>query len=75
MLWLAVAFMVGNKADQAYRRAVSEAEGKAYASSQRMIYIETSALTAANTLQLFESIARQVAMSGSASTAQQLTNS
>ena len=68
---LAVVVLVGNKTDLAEDRAISEAEGQEYASSQSMLFVETSAKTAANTSELFESVARQIASSGSASKAQQ----
>lgn len=50
---------------------ISEAEGQEFASSQGMLFVETSAKTAANTSELFESVARQIAKSSISSTAQQ----
>lgn len=66
-----VVVLVGNKTDLAEDRVVSEAEGQLFASSQGMLYVETSAKTAANTSELFESVARQIARSNSAGAAQQ----
>ena len=65
----AVLVLVGNKTDLARNRVISEAEGQEYASSQGMLFVETSAKTAANTSELFELVARQIAMA--AGTAQQ----
>lgn len=70
-LMYAVVVLVGNKTDLAEDRVVSEAEGQLFASSQGMLYVETSAKTAANTSELFESVARQIARSNSAGAAQQ----
>ena len=67
----AVVVLVGNKTDLAKKREITEAEGQEYASSQGMLFLETSAKTAANTSVLFELVARQIAMSSSACTAQQ----
>ena len=67
----AVVVLVGNKTDLAEDRVVSEAEGQEFASSQGMLYVETSAKTAANTSELFESVARQIAKSNSVGAAQQ----
>ena len=67
----AVVVLVGNKTDLAEDRVISEAEGQEFASSQDMLFIETSAKTAANTSELFESVARQIAKSSSIDTAQQ----
>ena len=67
----AVVVLVGNKTDLAEDRVISEAEGQEFASSQGMLYVETSAKTAANTSELFESVARQIAKSSNPSTALQ----
>ena len=67
----AVVVLVGNKTDLAEDRVISEAEGQEFACSQGMLFVETSAKTAANTSELFESVARQIAKSSSTSTAQQ----
>lgn len=67
----AVVVLVGNKTDLAEDRVISEAEGQEFASSQGMLFVETSAKTAANTSELFEIVARQIAKSSSTSTAQQ----
>ncbi|GBG88422.1 hypothetical protein CBR_g47121 [Chara braunii] len=52
--------LVGNKADLRVDRAVNVEEAQAYADQNGMFFIETSAKTADNINELFESIARRL---------------
>lgn len=55
-----VVILVGNKTDLAEDRVISAEEGQEYATRNNMLFVETSAKTAANTAELFESVARQI---------------
>jgi Ras-related protein Rab-5C len=52
--------LAGNKLDLAQRRDVSYEEAKAYADETSLLFMETSARTAANVMELFTSIARSL---------------
>lgn len=56
-----VMVLVGNKTDLADAREVSEEEARAFAEQQGMMFVQTSAKTAANVSQVFESVAAQIA--------------
>lgn len=58
-----VVVLVGNKTDLAEDRVISEEEGQDYATRNNMLFVETSAKTAANTSELFELVARRIAQS------------
>ncbi|KAL0047298.1 hypothetical protein WJX82_000152 [Trebouxia sp. C0006] len=49
-----VVVLVGNKTDLEEHRVISEEEGREYATRNNMLFVETSAKTAANTSELFE---------------------
>lgn len=66
-----VVVLVGNKTDLAEDRVISEEEGQEYATRNNMLFVETSAKTAANTSELFEAVARQIAKSSSSGAPQQ----
>jgi small GTP-binding protein len=57
-------FVVGNKADRADERAVTEEEARAWADSNNCEYFETSARTGQGVRALFETIALRLAGSG-----------
>ena len=52
--------LVGNKLDLAGKRAVSYEEAKAYADECSLLFMETSAKTAANVMDIFTSIAKKL---------------
>jgi len=55
-----VIMLIGNKSDLEHRRQVSEAEGKKFAEEHNLIFLETSAKTAANVNEAFTKTARQI---------------
>ncbi|DBA74805.1 hypothetical protein WJX79_000806 [Trebouxia sp. C0005] len=66
-----VVVLVGNKTDLEEDRVISEEEGREYATRSNMLFVETSAKTAANTSELFELVARQIAKANSPAASQQ----
>lgn len=52
--------LAGNKLDLANKRAVSYEEAKAYADETSLLFMETSAKTAANVMDIFTSIAKKL---------------
>lgn len=52
--------LAGNKLDLANKRAVSYEEAKAYADECSLLFMETSAKTAANVMDIFTSIAKKL---------------
>lgn len=52
--------LAGNKLDLANKRAVSYEEAKAYADESSLLFMETSAKTAANVMEIFTSIAKKL---------------
>lgn len=52
--------LAGNKLDLANKRAVSYEEAKAYADESSLLFMETSAKTAANVMDIFTSIAKKL---------------
>jgi small GTP-binding protein len=52
--------LAGNKLDLASKRAVSYEEAKAYADESSLLFMETSAKTAANVMDIFTSIAKKL---------------
>ena len=52
--------LAGNKLDLAGKRAVSYEEAKAYADECSLLFMETSAKTAANVMDIFTSIAKKL---------------
>jgi small GTP-binding protein len=52
--------LAGNKLDLASKRAVSYEEAKTYADETGLLFMETSAKTAANVMELFTSIAKKL---------------
>lgn len=66
-----VIILVGNKSDMESERDVSTEDAKEYAESNSMSFIETSAKTAQNVNEIFESIASQLPKLTSDSNAQQ----
>jgi len=56
-----VVVLVGNKTDLSGQRQVAEEEARDYADSHRMLLVETSAKTAANVCEVFESVVRALA--------------
>ncbi|GAQ84669.1 Rab family GTPase [Klebsormidium nitens] len=63
--------LVGNKADLADKRALQREEAETYAESNGMFYIETSAKTADNIQELFQSIASKLPGGSSGSAGKQ----
>lgn len=57
--------LAGNKLDLANKRAVSYEEAKAYADECSLLFMETSAKTAANVMDIFTSIAKKLPKSES----------
>lgn len=57
--------LAGNKLDLANKRAVSFEEAKAYADESSLLFMETSAKTAANVMDIFTSIAKKLPKSDS----------
>mmetsp|Transcript_22672 Transcript_22672/g.80926 ORF Transcript_22672/g.80926 Transcript_22672/m.80926 type:complete len:163 (+) Transcript_22672:328-816(+) len=55
-----VVMLVGNKADLEHRRCVSTAEGAAFAQDHGLVFLETSAKTAANVEEAFVETANQI---------------
>lgn len=55
-----VVVLVGNKADLASQREVDVDAGRAYAESSGMLFVETSAKTAANVSEVFEGVALKI---------------
>jgi len=55
-----VMILVGNKSDLLEHRAVSEEEGRELAERNGMLFVETSAKTAANCALVFESVAKNI---------------
>lgn len=55
-----VMILVGNKTDLADQREVSEQEAREFADSTGMLFVETSAKTAANVSEVFESLATRL---------------
>lgn len=55
-----VIILVGNKSDLLEYRAVSEEEGRELADRNGMLFVETSAKTAANCALVFESVAKKI---------------
>jgi len=51
---------IGNKSDLEHRRAVSYAEGEAFAREHGLIFLEASAKTAHNVEEAFVNTAKQV---------------
>ncbi|DBA84687.1 hypothetical protein WJX77_003228 [Trebouxia sp. C0004] len=68
-----VVILVGNKTDLAEDRVISEEEGQEHATRNNMLFVETSAKTAANTSELFEVVARQIAKANTPAASQQQT--
>eukprot|EP00877_Chromochloris_zofingiensis_P000587 jgi/Chrzof1/10529/Cz05g02050.t1 len=56
-----VMVLVGNKTDLADSRQVSEEEARAFADKNAMVFVESSAKTAANVSEIFESVAAKLA--------------
>ncbi|KAF6261274.1 ras-related protein RHN1-like protein [Scenedesmus sp. NREL 46B-D3] len=56
-----VMVLVGNKADLAEQREVSDEEARAFADSQNMLFVEASAKTSGGVADIFESVAAQLA--------------
>ena len=52
--------LVGNKSDLASRRAVEYNEAKSYADDNNLVFMETSAKTAANVVEVFTAIATKL---------------
>jgi len=52
--------LAGNKLDLANKRAVTYEEAKAYADESSLLFMETSAKTAANVMDIFTSIAKKL---------------
>eukprot|EP00731_Ephydatia_muelleri_P027920 Em0019g793a len=52
--------LVGNKCDLSHQQVVSSASGKAFADSNQMIFVETSAKADTNVKQLFDAIGGEV---------------
>lgn len=52
--------LIGNKSDLEHRRAVSYAEGEAFAREHGLIFLETSAKTAHNVEEAFVNTAKQI---------------
>ena len=52
--------LIGNKSDMEYRRAVSVEEGQQFANDQGLIFLETSAKTAANVEEAFLNTAKLI---------------
>lgn len=61
--------LAGNKLDLANKRAVSYEEAKQYADETSLLFMETSAKTAANVMDIFTSIAKKLPKSESNETA------
>lgn len=61
-----VIVLVGNKSDLVEHKAVSTEEAQQYADSAGMLYVETSAKTAANVAQTFELVATRLAAASAA---------
>lgn len=59
--------LAGNKLDLAQKRQVSYEEAKAYADECGLLFMETSAKTAANVMDIFTSIAKKLPKSGDGS--------
>lgn len=57
--------LAGNKLDLANKRAVSFEEAKVYADESSLLFMETSAKTAANVMDIFTSIAKKLPKSDS----------
>nr|XP_020665149.1 ras-related protein Rab-2B isoform X1 [Pogona vitticeps] len=55
-----VIMLIGNKSDMESRRAVQKEEGEAFAREHGMVFLETSAKTAANVEEAFLSTAREI---------------
>ncbi len=55
-----VIMLIGNKSDLEHRRQVSKEEGKEFAQKNNLIFLETSAKTAANVNEAFCATARQI---------------
>merc|ERR1719231_2078855 len=55
-----VVFLIGNKSDLEARRAVSHAEGAAFARDNGLVFMETSAKTAANVERVFIGTAAKI---------------
>ena len=55
-----VIMLIGNKADLEKRRAVSTEEGRQFAEKNGLVFMETSAKTAANVEEAFVQTARQI---------------
>eukprot|EP00884_Botryococcus_braunii_P006257 jgi/Botrbrau1/15632/Bobra.4_1s0017.1 len=62
-----VIILVGNKTDLVEQRAVSTEEGQEYADSNSMLFVETSAKTAANVTTIFDTVAQRIAGSSAPS--------
>jgi small GTP-binding protein len=62
--------LAGNKLDLANKRAVSYDEAKAYADESSLLFMETSAKTAANVMEIFTSIAKKLPKSDTNETGQ-----
>eukprot|EP00879_Flechtneria_rotunda_P003389 GHRR01003617.1.p1 GENE.GHRR01003617.1~~GHRR01003617.1.p1 ORF type:complete len:226 (+),score=87.32 GHRR01003617.1:130-807(+) len=60
-----VMVLVGNKTDLAEQRQVSDEDGRAFADSQNMMFVEASAKTAAGVADIFEGLAAKLSGSGS----------
>eukprot|EP00293_Proteomonas_sulcata_P009550 CAMPEP_0184294470 /NCGR_PEP_ID=MMETSP1049-20130417/5654_1 /TAXON_ID=77928 /ORGANISM="Proteomonas sulcata, Strain CCMP704" /LENGTH=100 /DNA_ID=CAMNT_0026602767 /DNA_START=863 /DNA_END=1165 /DNA_ORIENTATION=+ len=52
--------LIGNKSDLEHRRAVTYAEGEAFAREHGLIFLETSAKTAHNVEEAFVNTAKQI---------------
>lgn len=59
-----VMILVGNKSDLAERREVATEEGRAFAEAHGMLFVESSAKTAAGVAEVFEAIAMRLAGGG-----------
>ena len=55
--------LVGNKVDLNIRRKVDKCTGKAYARNQNMLFLETSAKTAAGVSEAFSTVVCQIQQS------------
>lgn len=55
-----IIFLVGNKLDLADSRVISTEEGKTYADTEGLLFLETSAKTPTNITELFDTIANRL---------------
>ncbi|KAL5463156.1 hypothetical protein EMCRGX_G032032 [Ephydatia muelleri] len=52
--------LVGNKCDLSHQQVVSCANGKAFADSKQLLFVETSAKADTNVKQLFDAIGKEI---------------